>query len=96
MRKIKLASVLIAAALFSAASLAQSGQADGEVRRVDKDQAKITLRHGPITGALEMPAMNMVFRVRDPALLDKLKAGDKGRFAIAKDAQGYWIEGYTP
>lgn len=96
MRKMKLASLTVLAMLFATAALAQSGQADGEVRRVDKDQAKITLRHGPITGALEMPAMNMVFRVRDPALLDKLKTGDKGRFAIAKDAQGYWIEGYAP
>ena len=27
-----------------------------------------------------MPAMTMVFRVKDPALLDKVKAGDKVKF----------------
>ncbi|MEO8347041.1 MAG: copper-binding protein [Betaproteobacteria bacterium] len=56
---------------------------DGEVRRVDKEQGKITLKHGPITN-LEMPAMTMVFRVKDPAMLDKVKEGDKVRFTANK------------
>jgi Cu(I)/Ag(I) efflux system periplasmic protein CusF len=54
--------------------------ADGEVRKVDKDAGKITLRHGPIE-SLNMPAMSMVFRVKDPAMLDQVKAGDKVKFA---------------
>ena len=52
---------------------------DGEVRKVDKEAGKITLRHGPITN-LEMPAMSMVFRAKEPALLDAVKEGDKVRF----------------
>ena len=56
---------------------------DGEVRRVDKDQGKITLKHAPITN-LEMPGMTMVFRVKDPTMLDKVKAGDKVRFTAEK------------
>ena len=52
---------------------------DGEVRKVDKDAKKITLKHGEIKN-LEMPAMTMVFKVKDPALLDKVKAGDKVKF----------------
>lgn len=56
---------------------------DGEVRRVDKDQGKITLKHTPITN-LEMPSMTMVFRVEDPAMLDKFKEGDKVRFTADK------------
>jgi len=52
---------------------------DGEVRKVDKAAKKITLKHGAITN-LEMPGMTMVFQVKDPALLDKVKAGDKVRF----------------
>ena len=52
---------------------------DGEVRKVDKDAGKITLRHGEIK-KLDMPAMTMVFRVKDPAMLDKVKAGDKVKF----------------
>jgi len=54
---------------------------DGEVRKVDKSTNKITLKHGEIK-SLDMPPMTMVFRVKDPALLDKVKAGDKVRFAI--------------
>ena len=51
----------------------------GEVRKVDKDARKITLRHDEIK-QLDMPAMTMVFQVKDPALLDKVKAGDKVKF----------------
>jgi Cu(I)/Ag(I) efflux system protein CusF len=51
----------------------------GEVRRVDKDAQKVTLRHGPIPN-LGMGDMTMVFRVADPKLLDGLKPGDKVRF----------------
>jgi Cu(I)/Ag(I) efflux system protein CusF len=57
---------------------------DGEVRRVDKDAQKITLRHGPLA-ELDMPQpMTMVYRVKDPAMLDKVKPGDKVRFQAAK------------
>ena len=52
---------------------------DGEVRKVDKDARKITLRHGEIK-QLDMPAMTMVFSVREPTMLDKVKAGDKVKF----------------
>lgn len=57
--------------------------ADGEVRKVDRDAAKITLKHGEIR-SLDMPPMTMVFRVTDPAMLDRVKAGDKVRFAVAR------------
>ena len=50
--------------------------AEAEVRKVDKDAGKITLKHGPIAN-LDMPAMSMVFRAKDPAMLDKVKAGAK-------------------
>ena len=53
--------------------------AEGEVRKVDKDARKITLRHGEIK-QLDMPPMTMVFQVRDPSLLDKVKAGDQVKF----------------
>lgn len=58
--------------------------ADGEVRKVDKDARKLTIRHGPLP-ALGMPtAMTMVYQVRDQAILDQLKAGDKIRFTAEK------------
>jgi Cu/Ag efflux protein CusF len=56
-----------------------SDLADGEVRKVDKDAKKITLRHGELK-QLDLPPMTMVFQVKDPTLLDKVKAGDKVKF----------------
>jgi hypothetical protein len=52
---------------------------EGEVRKVDKASGKISLRHGEIKN-LDMPPMSMVFQVKDSALLNKVKAGDKVRF----------------
>lgn len=71
----------LGALAVSAAALAQP--ADGEVRKIDKAQARITLAHGEIKN-LDMPPMTMVFRVRDPALLDKVNVGDKVRFEADK------------
>jgi Cu/Ag efflux protein CusF len=66
-----------AAAPASAAATAE--YADGEVRKVDKGAKKLTLRHGPIPN-LGMGGMTMVFGLKDPSALDKLKVGDKVRF----------------
>ena len=56
---------------------------DGEVRKIDKENKKITLKHGEIKN-LEMPGMTMVFQVKDAAMLDMLKAGDKVMFKAEK------------
>lgn len=53
--------------------------ADGEVVKTDPAAGKMTLRHGPIKN-LDMDGMTMVFRVADPVLFTKVKAGDKVRF----------------
>ncbi len=55
----------------------------GEVRKVDKDTKKITLKHGEIKN-LGMPGMTMVFQVKDPAMLDTVKVGDKVKFNAEK------------
>ena len=69
----------------SAAGATQSSaaMAEGEIRKVDKDAKKITIKHGPLE-KLEMPAMTMVFQVTDPAMLDQVKVGDKVRFEAEK------------
>ena len=67
----------------SATETAAAKLIDGEVRKVDKEAGKITLKHGPIPN-LDMPAMSMVFRVKDPSFLDKVKAGDRVRFTAEK------------
>ncbi len=66
----------------SAAAVA-GPRSEGEVRRIDRAQGKVTLRHGPIQN-LDMPPMTMVFRVAQPRLLDGLKEGDKVRFTAAQ------------
>lgn len=62
-----------------------SDMAEGEVRKIDKENSKITLRHGPIE-RLDMPGITMVFQVRDAALLDKARVGDKVRFVASNEA----------
>ncbi len=56
---------------------------DGEVRRIDKPAGKLTIRHAPIPN-LDMPAMSMVFRVRDPDMLNTVSPGDKVKFSAEK------------
>jgi len=68
---------------------------DAEVRKVDKDAGKITLKHGPITN-LEMPGMTMVFRVKDPAMLDKVKEGDKIRITADKIGGAFTVMSIEP
>ena len=63
---------------------------DGEVRKVDMETKKITLRHGPIQN-LDMPPMTMVFQVKDTTLLDKVKAGDKVKFRAEKISGAYVV-----
>ena len=85
--------VLVATPIVSAAvsvrepplMLAQNAQAtaspmvNGEVRKVDKGAGKVTLKHDAIPN-LDMPGMTMVFQVKDPAMLDRVKEGDKIKF----------------
>lgn len=52
---------------------------EGVVRKVDKAQGKLTLKHGPLEN-LDMPGMTMVFRVQDASWLDQVKPGDMIRF----------------
>ena len=62
---------------------ASADMADGEIRKVDMDNKKITIKHGEIKN-LDMPGMTMVFQVKDPAILSAVKTGDKVRFKAEK------------
>lgn len=68
----------------------QAALTDGEIRKVDKEAKKLTIKHGPISN-LEMPAMTMVFQVKDPGMLDQVKAGDKVRFRAERDGGAYIV-----
>ena len=75
-----LATLLLGALGASSVWAQATDMSSGEIRKVDKTASKITIQHGEIKN-LDMPPMTMVFQVRDPALLEKAKAGDKVRFS---------------
>lgn len=58
--------------------------AAGEIRKIDKEAGKVTLRHGVIK-SIDMPPMTMVFVVKNPALLDTFKVGDKVNFDVVQE-----------
>ena len=62
-----------------AAASAEMQMVDGQVKKVDKAAGKVTLSHGPLTN-LNMPAMTMVFCVKEAAWLDQMQSGGKIRF----------------
>ena len=85
MHKVRL--VLVGSIAIAALGIAQIANSqtpvDGEVTKIDATAGKITMRHGPIKN-LDMDAMNMVFRVQDPAMLKSLKVGDKVTITYAE------------
>ena len=68
---------------------------DGEVRKIDMEAGKVTLKHGEIKN-LDMPGMTMVFVVKDKAMLDKLKAGDKVKFKAINDGGKFTVTDIQP
>ena len=62
---------------------ASADLSDGEIRKVDRDNKKLTIKHGPLKN-LDMPGMTMVFQVKDEAMLDSVQVGDKVRFEAEK------------
>lgn len=59
---------------------------EGEVRKVDRESSKLTIKHGEIKH-LDMPGMTMVFTVRDQGLLATLKPGDKIKFMVVSEGR---------
>lgn len=92
LHKIVLSSLIAASAVATtslalaqqpAASAVQGSMSDGEIKKVDKDAGKLTIKHGELK-SLGMPGMTMVFKVKDPAMLEQVKPGDKVRFVADK------------
>lgn len=65
------------------AKAAPAAYSEGTVKKVDKAAGKITISHGPLAN-LDMPPMTMAFATAQPAMLDKVKAGDKIRFVAER------------
>jgi len=62
---------------------ATSDLSEGEIRKVDKDNRRLTIRHGPLRN-LDMPGMTMVFGVSEDAMLDTAEVGARVRFQAEK------------
>src|SRR5690606_19424424 len=82
------AAALAVTACYSVPAHAQEGSGSGEVRRIDAQAGKVTIKHGPID-ALELPAMTLVYQV-DQALLTNLQPGDKIKFK-ARRVNGQYV-----
>ena len=80
MIKIGIAALLSASTAFGA--LAEEFT-KGVVNKVDAKAKKVTIKHEDLKN-LDMPAMTMVFRVEDPALLAKLKEGSSVEFVAER------------
>ena len=78
-----------------AATAGADDMTDGEVRKIDVEAGKVTLKHAEIK-SLDMPAMTMVFVVKDRAMLDALKTGDKIRFKAINDGGKYTLTEIQP
>jgi Cu/Ag efflux protein CusF len=75
----RFAALTLATLLGAGSALA----ADGEVRKIDQAQAKVTIAHGEIKN-LDMPPMTMVYRAKPASLLDGLAVGDRVEFSADK------------
>jgi Cu(I)/Ag(I) efflux system periplasmic protein CusF len=71
------------AAQLPASAAATTSKSEGEIKKIDKAAGKVTIKHGELKN-LKMPPMTMVFRVKDSAKLDQIKAGDKIQFVDGK------------
>lgn len=72
------------------AAASAADMTEGEIRKVDKDAKKLTIKHGEIK-SLDMPPMTMVFQVKDASVFDKVKVGDKVRFVVQKSDTGFVV-----
>ncbi len=75
--------------------MADADMTNAEVRKVDKDARKITLKHEAIKN-LDMPGMTMVFQVKDAALFDKVQPGDKVKFKVVNEGGAFVVTDIQP
>lgn len=73
---------------YSIPAQAQEGSGSGEIRRIDADAGKITIKHGPIS-ELDLPAITLVYQV-DKTLLTGFQPGDKIKFT-ARRVDGQYV-----
>lgn len=80
---------VVALAAYVAPAMAQQAEASGEVLRLNPEQGKIAIKHGPIQ-ALQLPAMTLVYQI-DAALLKGIHVGDKVSFTASRQDGKYVV-----
>lgn len=68
---------------------------DGEIKKVDLETGKVTIKHG-IIKHMDMPGMTMVFTAKDKGLLANVKPGDKVQFMVVNEGGKMIITDITP
>jgi Cu/Ag efflux protein CusF len=84
----------MATVVLAASAAAQAPTTAGEVTKLDKAGARVTIKHGEIKN-LDMPPMTMSFRVREPKLLDGVAVGDRVRFVVQRIDGQYTVTALT-
>jgi Cu/Ag efflux protein CusF len=84
--------IIVAGASEATKSATSKGLVSGKgvVLKVDRDNATVKINHDPIP-ALDWPRMTMPFRLKESALADQVKEGDKVEFFLEKSGSDYVI-----
>ena len=64
--------------------------ASGEIRRLDPENKRLTIKHGDIK-SIDMPPMTMVFYVKEPSLLGGLQVQDAVEFQATAEGTKYIV-----
>ena len=70
--------------------VAKEHSAEGTVESIDAKSGSISIAHRPVA-SLKWPGMTMEFKVKDPALLQRMKVGAKISFEFSEQAPGEWV-----
>ena len=71
-------------------SSAMAEWANGEIRRIDPENKRLTIKHGDIK-SIDMPPMTMVFYVKEPSLLGGLQVQDAVEFQATAEGTKYIV-----
>ena len=77
----------------AAATANDHSDARGVIKSIDRTSGEVKLKLGPIK-RLDMPGMTMVFRVKDPALLEQVSKGDTVGFTLDVEGSTFYVTGF--
>jgi len=81
-----LISTLFFITFYFASVSAKEYTGEATVTAIESSTQKLKLSHGPIKGLMD--AMEMEFKVADPAMLDDVDVGSKINFTLEEDKKG--------